>query len=483
MSNICGRDSEIACLKQLLQSNKAEFVAIYGRRRVGKTFLIREFFASKGTFLDVVGIKDGALHEQLENFAAALAAVFYPNTPIRIPRSWREAFQWLTDKIVTIPIKRKVIIFLDELPWLATKRSNLLQTLDYFWNSQWSKQHNIKLIVCGSAASWILDNLINAKGGLYNRLTKTILLEPFTLRESQTFLQTLSYKLNQKQILDLYMVTGGVPHYLQQIDHTKSVAQNINKLCFNKAGLLYSEFSRIFQALFDSAEQNIILVRAMAKKRHGISRDELIKLTKISSGGSLQKRLSELQAAGFIQSFIPYGKKHRHLYYRVIDEYCLFYLHWIEPALQSGKTFGKNYWQNIIHTPNYYSWAGNAFESICFKHIEEIRLALGLEDISCAIGNWRHIPESYSKQDGAQIDLLFDRNDNAITLCEIKYSQEPYVLTKAYAKELAHKIDLFQEHTNTQKQIFMALVTGNGLKPTLWAEDLIQHIVTLEALF
>lgn len=483
MSNICGRNKEIDYLKQILESNKAEFLAIYGRRRVGKTFLIREFFAKKSIFLEVVGTKDGAMHEQLENFANALAKIFYPNAPIRIPNSWREAFQWLTDNIENIPTKQKLIIFLDELPWLATKRSNLLQTLDYFWNSQWSKHNNIKLIVCGSAASWILDNLINAKGGLYNRLTKTILLEPFSLNESLSFLKKLSYNLNKKQMLDLYMITGGIPYYLQQIDQSKSIAQNINQLCFNKSGLLYSEFQRIFQALFDSAEQNITLIQAIAKNRHGISREDLIKATKIASGGSLNKRLSELQAAGFIQSFIPYGKKHRNLHYRVIDEYCLFYLHWIEPAIQSSQTFGKSYWQNIINTTHYYSWAGNAFESICFKHIDPIRIALDLDNTSCTSGSWRHISKPHSKTNGAQIDLLFDRGDTAITLCEIKYSKELYTITKAYAKEISQKIDLFQEQTKTQKQIFMVLITTYGLKLNLWSEDIIQNVVTLEDLF
>lgn len=343
---------------------------------------------------------------------------------------------------------------------------------------------NLKLIVCGSAVSWMLNKLINAKGGLYNRLTKTILLEPFTLGETKKYLENKKVGLTAKQVLDIYMVLCGIPYYLNQINRSKSVAQNVNDICFKKDGLLFSEFPRLFKSLFDAADVNLMIVKTIAKCRYGISFKELIKKTGKTAGGRCSERLSELEAVGLIQRFLPYGRKRRDHYYRITDEYTMFYLKWIAEIV-AGKEVPKssNYWAQIINTQVWQSWAGYAFEGICQKHADKIANKLGILSIGCLIGNWRYITTPKSKDFGTQIDLLFDRQDDAITVCEIKYSSKLFSLDKTEAKKLAHKIDVFQKQTKTKKQLFLAMITTLGLKRNIWSEDLVNEDIDLQDLF
>lgn len=477
---IIGRDKEIKVLDQIWASDEAEFLAIYGRRRVGKTHLIREYFSEKKCiYFETTGQKDGGLRIQLENFIKIFSKLFYGDLPILTPESWRDGFELLTKEIEKVPKSRKVVIFFDELPWLATKRSGMLQALDYYWNRFWSRYSNLILVVCGSAASWMLDNLINAKGGLHNRLTKTILLRPYTLREVQQFLEYRKIKLTPKQLVDLYMVFGGIPFYLKQIEKGQSVLQIVNKICFQREGLLYGEFDRLFRSLFENAVDNLVIIRAISKYQYGMSREEIIKETRISSGGTLNRRLNELDSAGFIQSYVPYGRKRKDHFYRVIDEYCYFYLRWIEPFIKKGYEGGKEYWQTKGKTQAVITWAGYAFENVCLKHIDQIKNALALQTVSCETGNWRFTPKKGEKDSGAQIDLLFDRDDGVITLCEVKYSENSYILDKANAKEIKNKIEVFEKHFSPKKQITFAIISTFGIKPTIWSEELIQNVVTL----
>ncbi|MDF3047877.1 MAG: hypothetical protein K0R73_995 [Candidatus Midichloriaceae bacterium] len=486
--NIVGREREIDTLNKISSSNQAEFVVIYGRRRIGKTFLVQKFFAQKSVYLECTGIKDGSLKEQLTHFMEVFIKVFYPNIPINSifapPKTWQEAFKILTSEIKKIPTENQVIVFLDELPWLATPRSELLQNLDYFWNTEWSKIPNFKLIVCGSAASWMKNNLINAKGGLHNRVTRTLLLEPFNLAETKLYLKKKKMKISNKDALDLYMVMGGVPYYLNHLDPSRSIAQNITNLCFKKDGLLYNEFPKLFRSLFDQPELSMKIVKAIAAKTYGISLAELIKKTAKSVGGRFQEKLDELEAAGFIQKFLPYGRKKRDHFYRLIDPYCLFYLTWIVEFVEgSSIPYGVDYWSGLLQSGRWNNWAGYAFENTCLLHVDKIIKALGLEGIGCRISRWRHVPSVGSKELGAEIDLIIDRDDGAITLCEVKYSIQPFIIDKAYAKILANKIEVFERHLKPAKTVFLIMITTGGLKKNLWSEDLISKSLELKDLF
>lgn len=481
---IVGREKEIKILDGVWKSKEAEFVAVYGRRRVGKTHLIREYFSDKGIYLEASGAKDKPFKKQLENFMKAVSHTFFKDVPLGTPKNWDGVFDILTKELHNVPKSQKVVLFLDELPWMSTKKSGMLQSLDYYWNLHWSKIPNLILVVCGSAASWILEKLIYAKGGLHKRITKKILLEPYNLKETEEFLKSLSVKLNHKQILDIYMTIGGIPFYLKAVDKGLSAAQNIDMICFQKNGILYNEFSNLFEALFEQADVNQTIVREIVKHGNEISREELSRATGIQSGGTLNKRLQELEASNFIQSFLPYGRKKRDHSFRVIDEFSLFYLKWIEPLLASRVGMDEQgYWQHVVNTPAVATWAGYAFENVCLKHTYQIRRALGLGNVACKTGRWHHLPKKGTPTDGAQIDLLFDREDGVITLCEIKYSNKPFAIDKDYGRQLIRKVEVFERQVKPSKPTFLAMITTMGLKSNLWSEELVQNEVTLTDLF
>lgn len=478
---IIGRKKEKAVLDHILVSKQAEFVAIYGRRRVGKTFLVRNTCSKKGVYFECSGLKDGTFEEQLANFSRKFSDIFYPGLALQTPKNWREAFELLTTEIKKIPKKKKVIVFMDELPWLATPRSKLLQNLDYFWNSEWSLLPNFKLIVCGSAAAWMLNHLINAKGGLHNRITRSILLEPFKLDDTKRFLESKKIKLSEKQIVDLYMIMGGIPFYLNQLEKSKSLVENINSICFEKDGLLYSEFPRLFKSLFNSIIYAEIVIE-ISKHRYGISLIQLLKNLSKKPGGRFLSRLDELEACGFIQSFLPFGREKRDKFYRVSDEYTLFYLRWIIEIVE-GKIIpvGINYWQKISKSPSWYSWAGLSFESVIFKHADKLINVLGLGKIGCSISFWSYHPKL--GEEGAQVDLLIDRDDNAITICELKYSNQNFVIDKNYGQILMKKMSVIETQLRTKKQLFIAMITASGLKKNLWSNELINQSIEISELF
>lgn len=485
MRSVIGRERETQLLQEIWDSPKAEFLAVYGRRRVGKTYLIRKFFQPKGLYLEFTGVKDAHVHEQLARFSEVLTRKFYPQLKLQAPLTWHEAFELLSSELEKLPKSKKIILFFDELPWMATKKSGLIQALDFFWNTRWSQWRQLKLIVCGSAASWMLDHLINAKGGLYNRLTRILLLRPFNLRQTSQFLLNRGISLKPAHILDLYLTMGGIPHYLEHIKKSKSVVQNIDSICFQQDGILYHEYSRLYPALFDNPELSMRIMRTIAENQYGISKEILVRKLGKTSGGRFDKRLDELAACGFIQGFVPYGHKKRDQFFRVADEYTLFYLDWIAEFAEQRDLALKNksYWANMSNTPAWYNWAGYAFENLCFKHVDNILAALGLNHIPCKIGSWRYIPPKESSELGVQIDLLFDRADNMITLCEIKYSHKPFAIDKSYAKNLKNKIETFERHFHTRKQINLVIITPAGLKPSIWSEELVSQVVTLDDFF
>lgn len=367
---------------------------------------------------------------------------------------------------------------------MDTKKSHLLQSLDYYWNQYWSNDQRIKLIICGSSASWIIHKVINNRGGLHNRITHRIRLEPFTLSETKAYLQSMGIKLNKDQILSIYMVTGGVPYYLSTLEKGLSAAQIIEKLAFAKKGILVDEFNNLFSSLFDHAEDYIQIIRTIASRRSGIGKRELLQsLDKSEQGGGGLKKLEELEETGFIMGLTPYQHKRQGIYYRLVDEYVLFYLKWIEPIrkkLQKSSLEQGN-WFEIQQSPEWHNWQGYAFESVCYKHISRIRKALAISPGAIA-DSWRYVPRTGESR-GAQIDLLFDRRDEAITLCEIKYTDAPFLITKDYAEALQRKMHVFKERTKTTKQLFMVMISANGVKNNLYADDLITKIIKLDALF
>ena len=482
---IIGRDKEKQLLTEILTSKEAEFVAVWGRRRIGKTFLIETFFkAQHCIFFHTTGIQKGASRIQLQEFIKEIGNIFYNGAKIAVPNTWMEAFETLHHAIGQASTRAPIVLFLDEFPWMSTPKSGVLQALEFYWNRHWKNNNRVKLIVCGSSASWIIKKIVYNKGGLHNRLTHKLHLKSFDLLNTKHFLDERGFKLSNRQLLDLYCVTGGIPYYLRQINKNISIIQNINKLCFQKDGLLYDEFNKVFSSLFKDSEVYEEIIRIIAKNQHGISREDIennIKQTK--KGGTLTSRLQDLEMAGFVKKFLPLNHSKKGLYYRIFDEYCLFYLQWIEPEKENIALDieDNNFWSGLVKTPQYLSWRGYAFESICYKHVAQIKKTLAIHD-AVKIGAWRYRPRNNEIEKGAQIDLLFDRKDDAITLCEIKYTDEPFVLTKDYLFKLEEKAEVYRKVTRTGKQIFMVLISANGLKENKHSKKSIQAIVTLDNL-
>ncbi|MEI6900317.1 MAG: ATP-binding protein, partial [Bacteroidota bacterium] len=349
--NIVGRQAELRVLDQALSSKTAEFIAVYGRRRIGKTFLIKEFFDNQICF-ELIGMHNATLAQQLANFSISLGKAMGMAIQPKQPASWQEAFLQLETFLESTAQKEKnekKVIFMDELPWLNTVRSNFIQALDHFWNSYASGRKDLILVVCGSAASWMIQNIIKAKGGLHNRLTRQIRLMPFTIGETETFLRTRGVSLTRMQVAELYMVFGGVPFYLMQAEQGLSTSQIVDAVCFSEGGLLQSEFGNLFSSLFDESNRHRLIVETLAKKQSGISRNGLLTQTNLPSGGTASLIIDELVESGFIESRIQWGKNTNDRVYKLIDEYTLFYFSWI--AGLGKKIPGQGYWLSRQNSP------------------------------------------------------------------------------------------------------------------------------------
>jgi AAA+ ATPase superfamily predicted ATPase len=465
LTKIIGRNPQKKILQQANDSQEAEFIALYGRRRIGKTFLIREFY-EKNICFEMTGIYKAPLVDQLDNFAEALGKAIGASIQPKVPKSWREAFLQLENYIISLGkarLKGKKVIFLDELPWLNTPRSKFMAALQHFWNGFCTRRKDIILVVCGSAASWMIQNIVKSKGGLHNRLTRQIRLLPFTLAETKFYLQSRNMKsLDNYSILQIYMTIGGVPYYLSKIEKGKSAAQIIDSLCFSESAPLRNEYDQLYRSLFEKSEQHIRIVESLSKKHAGLTRTELLKSVGMKSGGTASQILEELEESGFIESRIPFGRKANDSLFRLIDEFSLFHLFWIKPL--GKKSPGTGYWITRQSGQKYNSWAGYSFEGICIKHIKEIKNALGIFAIGTNESPWRFIPPKGSEETGAQIDLLIDRADRTINLCEMKFYSSEFVINAKYAKELRNKIAVFREQTHLQKPIFLTLITTFGTK-------------------
>ncbi|GGC15113.1 MULTISPECIES: AAA family ATPase [Dyadobacter] len=476
MELVTGRVEEKLLLNKIEKSGEAELVAIFGRRRVGKTFLVRNGFTKRISF-EFSGIHHATLSQQLENFSMALTNAA-GGLPIAKPESWLKAFEMLKQLLDPLLNKDRTIVFFDEFPWIDTPRSGFLPAFENFWNSWASQKKNLILIICGSAASWMIKKVINNRGGLHNRVTRRIRLLPFTIGETSEYLRQRKVRLDKYQLLQIYMAMGGIPQYLKEIEPGESAAQIIDRLCFTKDGLLFDEFRNLYHSLFDSAQNHIDIVRALAKKGKGMSRNELIDACNLTSGGYATQLLSELTESGFISTYIPFGKTIKDALFKLTDEYSLFYLKFIE----GSKATGPGTWLRFTPGNSWKSWSGNAFESICMKHISQIKKGIGIADVYTEVSVWRHQPKEKTEK-GAQIDLLIDRNDACINICEMKFSEYPFEIGKAYATELESKLTVFQQQTKTRKTLFLTMMTTYGVKNSLNYPGLVQKELTMDVLF
>lgn len=477
-AGIIGRSEEIRKFRNVIESDKSEFVAVYGRRRVGKTFLVKELFKDCFTFR-FSGRENASVGVQLENFNLALND--FCNEIFPKPDSWSMAFHQL-EKFIEKQCDGPKVIFLDELPWLDTPKSGFLGALEYFWNNWAFYRDDIKLIVCGSATSWMLNKLINSRGGLHNRVTHRMLISPFTLKETEYYFKSKGFAYERPEILDCYMVFGGVAYYLSLFEKDKSVAENTDYLCFSRSGELHGEFRRLFSSLFKTSKKHEEIIAALSQKGVGMTRQEIADATKLINNGNLTNMLVELEECEFIRSYTPFGKTKKEKLYQLVDLYTLFHYHF----LQSKNDNAKNYWLKILGKPKHATWCGFAFEKVCLHHLDNIVGALGIAGMQSDPCSWIYKADKTNEdemlQQGAQIDLLIDRSDKVINICEMKYSNNEYEITKAYDQQVFRRMEIFRKVAKTRKTLVPVYITPFGLLNNAYSRK-VMNSITLDDLF
>ncbi len=473
-----GRSSEIKTLNKLYDSGRAELVAIYGRRRVGKTFLVDEVFSGRITFRHA-GLSPadeepkGFLHAQLNHFYNSL--VIHGMEPCDKPLNWLDAFFLLEQYLQKIDNGSRQLVFLDELPWLDSPRSGFMQAFEGFWNTWGCHRKNLMVIVCGSANSWIQDRLINNHGGLYGRLTYEIKLSPFTLHECEEFYRSRQVNFSRYDIVQSYMILGGIPYYLGYIENNMSLAQNVDRLFFARNGVMKNEFDRLFDSVFSSPEAVKSIVRLLYTRNAGFTRHEIIDNLGISDGGILSKNLNALIASDFVVKYVPFGFSKRQEHYKLVDPFCMFYLHFVQNQSKTNEKF----WQQNTSAQSVVSWRGFAFENVCFNHIDHIKKALGISGVISSNSAWS---KKSGDEEGTQIDLLIHRNDNVINMCEIKFLSEDFIVDKSYYRVLLSRPERLRELVSPKISIYNTLITTFGLKQNEYSGVFVST-VTMDDLF
>ena len=450
-----GREEEANRMRELLATPRGELLAVLGRRRVGNTALIRNVFASEIDF-EITGIQRGTMKMQLAHFHEKFKALANVEPDIQPPVNWQDAFGRLKQWLQHNPSRQKRVLFFDELPWLATPRSMFLEMLGHFWND-YASMAKVLIVVCGSAAGWMVKQVVHQKGGLHNRITLQLHLKPFTLHETATLLQAKGITLNSYHIVQLYMVTGGIPHYLHPLKPGGSVAQYISQLCFEPGGVLTDEFEKLYSSLYDRSENHIAIVRALAGKWRGLTRNEIVEATGLSDGGSINRYLHELELSDFITVVWPFDKKKKEKIYRLTDFYSLFYLKFME---QRRKRSIDGFVQ-VQQSQAYKSWCGYAFENNCLYHLAQIKKYLGFSAVAAEASSY--LFKGGINHKGFQIDLLIDRADGIIHLCEMKFYDGPFTVTAEFEERMRNLRATFREITGTRKSIYLTWMTPFGL--------------------
>lgn len=469
---LIGREEEIRQLEEAYNSAESEFVAIYGRRRIGKTYLVRETLHDKFTFSHT-GVAKLPTKGQLQAFYNSLVEHGY--TPPSKLKNWLDAFHHLS-MFINKAADGKKVVFLDELPWMDTHKSDFLPAFEHFWNGWASARKDILLIVCGSATSWIINKIVKNHGGLHDRLSKSIRLKQFTLSECEKYATSMGLQMTRPHIVEAYMIFGGVPYYWSKLDKKYSFAQNIDKMFFAQDAIFENEFDNLYSSLFKHPEPYLKIITALGKKKIGMTREEISSATGILQNGNMTKYLDELEACGFVRSYTPYGKQLKHSVFQLIDNYTLFYYRF----LASKKIKEESFWLKSQKTTTYANWCGLAFERVCLLHIRQIKSALGIAGVISNEYSWRTPP--YADLPGVELDLLIDRADKVFNLCEMKYTTGKFTIDKKYSEILRNKVQRLYDVTKTRNAVFLTIISANGITANAYANE-IPCVLTADDLF
>ena len=451
-----GRLEQVKVMQEDMKTKKSSFVAITGRRRVGKTFLIREVYQDNMCFM-VTGIQNAEVQLQINNFVNKIAEYNNGTLILGTISNWQQVFFLLKTYLKSLPKNKKQVIFIDELPWMATAKSGFIQLLAHLWNDYLSKEKHFILVVCGSATSWITQKIINDKGGFHNRVTLPLHLKPFTLAETKQFLDFKKMSFTNTGIATIYMTLGGLPYYLEQIKRGESPTKAIERLCFSETGILKNEYNNLYKALFNNWENHEAIVATLAMAHNGLNRENLIKKSKISAGGPFTRTMSDLVLTGFVSETIPFGKLNRGKVYRLVDEFSVFY----HRFMKGNERKNKEVWETISNSQAYKIWKGFAFETLCMKHIAEIKTALGIKNVYTETSSFTKI--GTKTQDGFQVDLVIDRKDATINICECKFYESNFEITKNYAQQIKMRKTSFREITGTKKMIVNTFISNENI--------------------
>lgn len=470
---IIGRENELRRLCEAYESETSEFVAVYGRRRVGKTFLVREAFDYRFTFQHS-GLANEPKRRQLSSFRDSL--VKQGSRRVAVPHTWFEAFDLLEEFVASSSDDRKVI-FIDEMPWMDTSQSHFVSALEHFWNGFASARRDVLLIICGSASSWIVNNVFKNHGGLHNRVTKRIHLHPFDLHQCELLARHRRLSFTRYELLQCYMIMGGVPYYWSGLRKGLSLSQNIDALFFSPDGDFVDEFNALYASLFRHPEPYVSVIEALARKRAGMTRAELISSAAGSSSGNLTLVLQNLENCDFIASYNAYGHTKRGIVYQLRDNFTLFYLKF----MKDKKVKDSHFWLNTVNTPQRNVWEGLAFEMVCFEHVPQIKQRLGIAGVMTDVFSWR-VADDEVEGPGAQIDMLIDRADRVVNLCEMKFAGQEFLIDKSVDSGIKWKRGRFVRATRCKSSVHITFITPFGLVRNAYANE-VQSQITAEDLF
>lgn len=473
---LVGRHDEMSRLERCMERQEAQLIVVQGRHRVGKTFLIQQFFKS-GFDFKFTGEYKASRASQLENFVLELNRRTHKKN--EAPKNWKEAFEMLRAYLSTLPEGEKHVIFFDEMPWMDTPRSGFLSAFEYFWNDFGSAMDDLVFIVCGSATAWISENIERNKGGLFNRKTCSLFLQPFCLRETEEYLQMIGINWPEYDIAQCYMILGGIPYYLSFLNPDETLNENVDDLLFRKNAELADEFDNLFRTLFSNSEDYELIVSLLSQKRYGMTLAEISRKGKMPLNGNLSAKVQHLIQSGFVRANPFFGQKKKDVRYQLADYFSLFYFRFARENYAKDEHF----WSRMTDNPARTAWAGLAYELLCRDHLHQIRQKLSIAGVLTETSFWQtRVEDAVSEPDGAQIDLVIDRRDHVISLCEIKYSMHEFEIDKAYDLKLRNKIEAFRRETGTTKTLQLVMITTYGIKKNKYS-NLVSGQVTMEDLF
>ncbi|MFH1831150.1 MAG: ATP-binding protein [Pseudomonadota bacterium] len=409
MRKFVGRHNYLKKLENIWNQHKVGLISIYGRRRVGKTELIRVFSRNKAAWI-FEAIEGENTASQIKHFLNQLSQ-FTKEPYLRDLdyKDWPPVFDLLSNKIKQ---KKDLIVAFDELSWMAARKTKLISYIKYYWDKEWKYHPHLLLILCGSVASWMVKNVVRSNA-LYGRISENILLDPLKPFEVAEF---IGKKRGKKEILEYLLSFGGIPKYLEEMDFNQSIQINIDRTCFSASGFFVDEADKIFYNQFKETHIYKQIVRCLSES--SLPLKDISQKIKIPSGGGLKRYLDNLISAGIVDSIndirnFKLGKVPR---YYMIDELMRFHLQFVSPNISEIKhthsasrfdKFTKNKWHPFM---------GNAFERFCLKHRYLIAQILGFDSKVTACGSLLN-----NNRNGFQYDLVYLRSDGVVSLCEIKY--------------------------------------------------------------